>query len=37
MRTTVGEIEVPIALLKQPRQRPGKRVNFVRNVLGPNL
>ena len=37
MRTTVGEIEVCIALLEQPRKPPRKRANFLRNLLGPQL
>ena len=37
MRTAVGEIEVRIALLEQPREPVSERANVIRNILGPNL
>jgi len=36
MRTTVGEVVVCVALLKQPRKPLSKRANVLRNLLGTN-
>jgi hypothetical protein len=37
MRTTIGEIEVRVALLEQPREPVSECADVVRNLLGPNL